>query len=68
MNIELNEKELVMLQSAITAKIKRCRHSMNNNARNPTAKSEDQMRVRAEQMTRFTELCEKLKVYEPEEI
>ena len=56
MKIDFNETELILLQSAIMAKIKRCRNSMANNARNPTAKSDRQIRVRQNQYERLNHL------------
>lgn len=67
MNIELNKTETKMLRSAINAKIKRCRGSINNNGRNPTDKSEAQIVVRQHQIDGYNQLLQKLEAYEPAE-
>ena len=62
MNLHLSEMEINMLQTAITAKIKRCRNSINNNRRNVNPKDAvAKIQVRQRQIEDYNELLEKLK-------
>ncbi|MFZ4705492.1 MAG: hypothetical protein ACOYMF_05735 [Bacteroidales bacterium] len=68
MILQLTEKETTMLKASITAKIKRCRNSIDNNVRNPWRDDiEAKIEIRKRQIIELNVLREKLEYVAKEE-